>query len=176
MNDSKISVRYAKALLQTAIEQNCEDVVKRDMETLRDCIAESNELKAVLESPVIVGARKMEILGSIFNGSFSKLSMDFLNVLVKNKRENFLRIICLDYLEFYARHKNIRRVKVTSAVGISADMEAKVKDIAAAGASAVELTQEVNPDIIGGLIVQIDDKVYDASVKTQLAKIKEILK
>ncbi len=176
MNDSKISVRYAKALLQTAIEQKCEDVVKGDVENLRDCIAQSNELKAVLESPVINDAKKLEIFDSLFAASFCKLSMDFLKVLVKNKRENYLKIICLDYLEFYAKHKNIRRVKVTSAVSISADIEAKVKELAGAGASAVELTPEVNPDIIGGLIVQIDDKVYDASVKTQLAKIKENLK
>lgn len=176
MNDSKISVRYAKALLQTAIEQKCEDVVKNDVSALVDCIADSNELKAVLDSPVIADSKKIEIFTELFSGKFQKLTMDFLKVLVKNKRENFLKIICLDYLEFYARHKNIRRVKVTSAVGISADIEAKVKEIAGAGASAVELTPELNPDIIGGLIVQIDDKVYDASVRTQLAKIKENLK
>ncbi len=176
MNDSKISVRYAKALLQTAIEQKCEDVVKADVESMRDCIAQSDELKAVLESPVIVDSMKIEIFEKLFAGSFCKLSMDFLKVLVKNKRENFLRIICLDYLEFYARHKNIRRVRVTSAVSISADIQASVKELAGAGASDVELTPVVDPGIIGGLIVQIDDKVYDASVRSQLAKIKENLK
>ncbi len=176
MNDSKISVRYAKALFQTAVEQKCDTVVKGDVETLRDCIAGSNELRAVLESPVIADTRKMEIFESLFASSFCKLTMDFLKVLVKNKRENYLRIICLDFLEFYARYKNIRRVKVTSAVEISADVAAKVREIAGAGASAVELTPEVDPGIIGGIIVQIDDKVYDASVRTQLAKIKENLK
>lgn len=176
MNDSKISVRYAKALLQTAIEQKCEDVVKGDIENLKACIQDSNELRAVLESPVIADGKKVEIFDSIFGGRFSKLTMDFLKVLVKNKRENFFKIICLDYLEFYAKHKNIRRVKVTSAAGITSDVEAKVKEIAGMGASAVELTPEVNPDIIGGIIVQIDNKVYDASVRTQLAKIKENLK
>lgn len=176
MNDSKISVRYAKALLQTAVEQKCEDAVKKDIACLLDCINESADLRAILDSPVMSGSKKVEVFGQIFKGSFQKLSLDFFAVLVANKRENFLKIICLDYLEFYAKQKNIRRVILTSAVETSADVQAKVSALAGAGASAVELSTVVNPDIIGGLIVQIDDKVYDASVKTQLAKIKENIK
>jgi len=176
MNDSKISVRYAKALIQTAIEQGCEDAVRNDMESLLQCINSSADLRAVLESPVIADSKKNEIFGALFSNGFNKLTMDFIHVLVKNKREGFLRIICLDYIEFYARHKNIRRVRLTSAVEASADTIARVKQLAGEGASSVELTPEVDPDIIGGLIVQIDDKVYDASVRTQLAKIKDNLK
>lgn len=176
MNDSKISVRYAKALLQTAVEQGCEDAVRTDAASLLDCIRESAELKAVLDSPVIADSKKLEILDTLFSGHCSKLTMDFLKVLVNNKREGFLKMICLDYLEFYANRKNIRRVKLTSAVEVSGDIKAKVIEIAGEGASAVELTPVVDPGIIGGLIVQIDDKVYDASLKSQLAKIKENLK
>lgn len=176
MNDSKISVRYAKALLQTAIEQGCDTAVRNDMAAILDCINVSNEFKAILESPVITDSKKVDIFNELFSKIFQKLTFDFFKVLVKNKRENFLKIICLDYLEFYAKHKNIRRVKLTSAIAASADVQARVKEIAAANGSSVELSTEVNPDIIGGLIVQIDDKVYDASVRTQLARIKENLK
>lgn len=176
MNDSKISVRYAKALIQTAIEQGCEDAVRDDVDTLLQCISESEYLKSVLESPVIPDTKKSEIFKEIFGSRLSRLTMDFLMLLVRNKRESFLKIACLDYLEFYARHKNIRRVKLTSAVRLSNDVVSRVSIIAGAGASSVELSPVVDPDVIGGLIVQIDDKVYDASVRSQLARIKENLK
>jgi F-type H+-transporting ATPase subunit delta len=87
-------------------------------------------------------------------------------------------MICLNFAEFYARSKNIKRVQITSAVAATDSVKEKVCALAKSvgGDSNVELTVKLNPDIIGGLIVQVDDKVYDASVRTQLAKIKENLK
>ena len=178
MNDSKISVRYAKALLQAATEAGSEDTVRGDMVSLLDCINASTDFRALLESPVVADGRKVEVFDSLFAGSFSMLTLDFFKILVKNKRENFLRMICLNFAEFYARSKNIKRVRITSAVETTEGVKEKVRELAKSvgGGSNVELTVNVNPDIIGGLIVQVEDKVYDASVRTQLAKIKENLK
>jgi len=178
MNDSKISVRYAKALLQAATEAGSEDTVRGDMASLLSCINSSSDFKMLLESPVMADDRKVEIFDNLFANSFNKLTLDFFKVLVKNKRENFLRMICLNFAEFYARSKNIKRVQITSAVAATDSVKEKVCALAKSvgGDSNVELTVKVNPDIIGGLIVQVDDKVYDASVRTQLAKIKENLK
>nr|MCR5456341.1 ATP synthase F1 subunit delta [Bacteroidales bacterium] len=80
--------------------------------------------------------------------------------------------------EFYARSKNIKRVRITSAVETSGDVQQSIKALAkdVGEGSDVELTVQVDPEIIGGLIVQVEDKVYDASVRTQLARIKEQLK
>jgi len=178
MNDSKISVRYAKALLQAAVESGSEDAVRSDMVSLLGCINSSPEFKTLLESPVVADGRKLEIFDSLFAGSFNKLTLDFFKVLVKNKRENFLKMICLNFAEFYARSKNIKRVQITSAVETSGGVRDKVKALAASvgGGSNVELSVKVDPEIIGGIIVQVEDKVYDASVRTQLARIKENLK
>ncbi len=178
MNDSKISVRYAKALLQAAIEKGCEDAVRGDMVSLLGCINESPDFKALLESPVVADGKKVEIFDSLFAAHFSSLTTDFFKVLVKNKRENFLKIICMNFSEFYARSKNIKRVRITSAVETSSGVQNTIRDLAkeVGGGSNVELSVKIDPEIIGGLIVQVEDKVYDASVKNQLARIKEQLK
>jgi F-type H+-transporting ATPase subunit delta len=178
MNDSKISVRYAKALLQAAVDAKKEDAVRSDMVSLLECITASPDFKTLLESPVVADSKKVEIFDSLFAGNFCRLTIDFFKVLVRNKRENFLKMICLNFAEFYARSKNIKRVLITSAVETTDDVRQKVKALAkdVSEGSNVELSVKVDPEIIGGLIVQVDDKVYDASVKTQLAKIKENLK
>lgn len=178
MNDSKISVRYAKALLQAAVDAKKEDAVRSDMVSLLECITASPDFRALLESPVVADSKKVEIFDSLFAENFCKLTIDFFKVLVRNKRENFLKMICLNFAEFYARSKNIKRVLITSAVETTDDVRQKVKALAkdVSEGSNVELSVKVDPDIIGGLIVQVDDKVYDASVKSQLAKIKENLK
>ncbi|MCR5455106.1 MAG: ATP synthase F1 subunit delta [Bacteroidales bacterium] len=178
MNDSKISVRYAKALLQAAMEKGCEDAVRSDMVSLLGCINESPDFRTLLESPVVADSKKVEIFDNLFAEHFSALTTDFFKVLVKNKRENFLKIICMNFSEFYARSKNIKRVRITSAVETSGDVQQSIKALAkdVGEGSDVELTVQVDPEIIGGLIVQVEDKVYDASVRTQLARIKEQLK
>jgi len=136
------------------------------------------DFKAMLESPIIVDSAKVEIFKKLFGSKFNKLTTDFFSLLVKNKREGFLKIICLNYLGFYAKNKNIRRVIITSAVKNPVEVSEKIKQLVKTqdNRSTVELTEKLDPALIGGLIIQIDDKVYDASIKTQLAKVKEKLK
>lgn len=177
MNNSKISVRYAKALFQVAVQQNVEDAVRNDVESLLECINTMPDFKLLLENPVVSDTKKVEIFNAIFAGKFQKLTTDFFGILIKNKREEFLKIICLDYLGFYTKSKNIKQVTVTSAVevdDVAKQIEALIKSQDTN--STVELTSKLDPGIIGGLIIQIDDKVYDASIKSQLARIREKLK
>lgn len=178
MNNSKISVRYAKALLQTAVEQKIETEVQSDVAVLLDCINGAEDFKAVLDSPVISPNDKIKIFNSMFEGKFQKLTLDFFAMTVKNKRENFLKIICMNYLGFYAQSKNIRKVVITSAAKLDKDTASKISLLVKGQdeTSSVELFEKTDESIIGGLIVQIDDKVYDASIRTQLKKVKEKLK
>ena len=131
-----------------------------------------------MESPVISASDKTKIFNAMFGDKFQKLTSDFFEVLVKNKREGFLKIICMDYLGFYAKKKNIKKVVITSASELDNETSEKIALIVKNQdqTATVELSQKTDADIIGGLIIQIDDKVYDASVRTQLKKVKEKLK
>jgi F-type H+-transporting ATPase subunit delta len=85
----------------------------------------------------------------------------------------------MNYLTFYAKDKSIRQVTVTSATEQSDEVYSAVRQLVAKAfdnSAEVEMTKKIDSDIIGGLIIQIDDKVYDASIKTQLKKVKEKLK
>ena len=93
MNNSKISVRYAKALFQTAVEKNIETEVRGDVASLLECITSSEDFRALLESPVIAPDNKIKIFDAMFGGKFQKLTSDFFALTVKNKSEGFLKII-----------------------------------------------------------------------------------
>ncbi|MBQ3655565.1 MAG: ATP synthase F1 subunit delta [Bacteroidales bacterium] len=178
MNNSKISVRYAKALFQTAVEKNIETEVRGDVASLLECIKSSEDFRALLESPVIAPDNKIKIFDAMFGGKFQKLTSDFFAMTVKNKREGFLKIICLNYLGFYAKGKNIRKVVITSAAKLDGESASQIEMLVKKQDenSTVELSEQVDENILGGLIIQIDDKVYDASIRTQLKKVKEKLK
>jgi len=179
MNNSKVSVRYAKALLETALEKRADEQVRKDVALILDCLKSEGDFSLMLESPVIADSKKIEIFSAMFSSSFSPLTLDFFKILVKNKRENFLKIICMNYLTFYAKDKSIRQVTVTSATEQSDEVYSAVRQLVAKAfdnSAEVEMTKKIDSDIIGGLIIQIDDKVYDASIKTQLKKVKEKLK
>ncbi len=174
MNESKISVRYAKALFQTAVEQHCEDSVRSDMQDLLNCINNLPEFRVLLESPVINDEKKIEAFDKMFGDKFSPLTLSFYKMLVKNKRENYLKVICLNYEGYYARTKNIKQVQITAATDIPDSIKSTIKTFVEkkSDGATVEIESVVNLELIGGIVVKVDDIMYDASVKTQLAKFK----
>ena len=174
MNESKISVRYAKALFQTAVQQHCEDNVRTDMQDLLTCINGLQDFRVLLESPVISGDKKIETFKKMFGNKFSDLTIKFFEMLVKNKRENFLKVICLNFAGYYAQTKNIKQVQITAATNVPEKINNAVKSLVEKETPncTVEISNVVNPDIVGGIVIKIDDVMYDASVKTQLAKFK----
>ncbi len=177
MNDSKISLRYAKALFLQAKEENCENDVREDLKSLLECINSAQEFNQLLNSPVVSLDEKIKIFLELFSGKFCNLTLNFIKLLVKNKRESFLKIICLDYETLYTQENNIKSVKVTTATKASDDLGQKIKALINQKypGSTVEINLIEQPEIIGGIKIEVDDIMYDASVSTRLKKIKEKL-
>jgi len=90
MNQSHIHTRYAKSLLLLAQEKNLLDEIKSDIELIYKTLINSEDLKKLLDHPILKSSRKSEILGQIFNQNINKLTHQFLKLIVKNKRENSL--------------------------------------------------------------------------------------
>lgn len=177
MNDSKISVRYAKALFQTAVQKGRTEAVKADMDNVLNCINSVPEFKLLLDSPVFSGSAKITAFEDMFKSKVDPLTMEFFKLLVQNKRENYLKMICLNYGGYYNRHNNIKKVSITTAVTPSAQLTGEIAEMVrkANPGSRVEVSTVTDSDIIGGIIIGIDDRRYDASVRTQLANFKEKL-
>lgn len=174
--DSLIRVRYAKAFFQTAKEKNMLGKVKTDIETVFEVCNNSPEFVYLLNSPVIKSSKKADLMQSIFKTVVNELTLDFLKLIAHNKRETEIPGICRNFLELTRKEQNIRTATLTTAGEIDAAIAQKIKAIIEKElVTTVELSTKVNPGIIGGMILRVEDKQYDASVATQLKKIKQQL-
>jgi F-type H+-transporting ATPase subunit delta len=176
MDQSAITVRYAKAFFSLAKEKNLVQPLKEDIEFVSDVCNNSGEFILLLESPVLKTSKKSEIITSIFEGKINEFSLKFLLLIIKNKREIYIPAICRNYLALTRKDQNIKLTQLTTATVIDQKTVEKIKVRIERELNAkVELTANVKPEIIGGLILRMEDKQFDASVATQLKKIQQKL-
>lgn len=176
MNTSKISVRYAKALFMLAQEKNQLDQVYNNVLMVKQTICENELLGKYLNSPVVRPSQKIELISKLFKDNLSPLTFNFLQLLVKNKRENYLDGIFRRFLNVYSTHMGIKAATVTTAVPMDATLRSTVLElIASSFKTKVDLTINEDASIIGGFILRVGDQQYDASVATGLKQMKQTL-
>ncbi|WP_167616557.1 ATP synthase F1 subunit delta [Maribellus sediminis] len=176
MDQSAITVRYAKAFFSTAKEKNQLTKLKTDIETVLEVCKTSADFILLLESPVVKTSKKAALIKQIFSGSINELTLNFLTLIVQNKREVHIPGICRNFLDLTRKDQNIKSAILTTASEVSASTLGKMKELLGKELNAeVELSAQVKPEIIGGLVLRLDDNQYDASVATQLKKIKQNL-
>ncbi|MBI5219866.1 MAG: ATP synthase F1 subunit delta [Bacteroidia bacterium] len=175
MSYSRIPVRYAKALFSLAKEKNLLDVFKKDMEIVSSSCSVA-QFKSFLQSPVIMTSKKEAVINDIFKPLVNGKTLDFLLLIVKNKREVFLPDVSRNFIDMYRNHKGIKSVTFTSAYEIDCVLKNHIVDTVKKYYPAeIELHQIVEKDIIGGFVLKIDDLQYDASISTKLKKMKRTL-
>jgi F-type H+-transporting ATPase subunit delta len=176
MDISAIRVRYAKAFFALAKKKNSLDTFKTDIEKVFDVCKHSTEFAQLLESPVVPTSKKAELITKIFKTEVNPFTLKFLLLILQNNREEYIPGICRNFLELIRKDQNIKSAMLVTAVGIDPKTLDKIKTLLENELKAtVELNSNVNPEIIGGLVLRIDDKQYDASITTQLKKIKQEL-
>jgi F-type H+-transporting ATPase subunit delta len=173
---STIRVRYAKAFFLTAKEKNRLEEYKADIEKVFDVCNTSPGFMLLLNSPVVKTSKKVALINQIFRNTIEPMTLNFLTLITNNKREQEMPGICRDFLQLVRKERNIKTATLITAQSISSAVTEKIKAIVEKELSAtVELSNRVSPDIIGGLILRVDDKQYDSSVATQLKKIRQSL-
>lgn len=176
MSEIRIAARYAKSLMELAIEKGLLEQVNFDMRTLQSVCKNSPDLVNVLKSPIIMSDKKIAVLTGVFGNTFNKLSMMFLEQVTKKRREMFLPLIAEQFAKQYNTHNGISFATVTSASLLTEGMQASVKEFIEKETNArVELKTIVNPDIIGGLVIRIEDNLYDSSIAKKLNILKKEL-
>uniref|UniRef100_UPI003216B930 ATP synthase F1 subunit delta n=1 Tax=uncultured Draconibacterium sp. TaxID=1573823 RepID=UPI003216B930 len=176
MDQSTITVRYAKAFFSAAKEKNLLDILKADIELVYDICKNSQDFILLLESPVVKTSKKSALITSIFKGRVNQLTMNFLLLITQNKREVHIPGICRNFLEITRKDQNIKSAVLTTASEIDSETIKKVEEMLGRELKAtIELTTQINPNIVGGLVLRLEDKQYDASVATHLKKIKQNL-
>ena len=176
MDHSAITVRYAKAFYSLAKEKNILQDLKTDIELVNSVCKTSTDFILLLESPVIKTSKKIEVISSVFSGKLNQLTLDFLQLITKNKREINIPGICLNFLALTRKDQNIKSAVLTTATEMDGNTIEKIKHLLEKELNAkIELSTQSKKEILGGMILRIDDKQYDASVATQLKKIKQTL-
>lgn len=176
MNSSKISVRYAKALFEWAQEKNILDKIFDDIQLINE-VCNYPELKELLASPLVTPLKKSEFFGALLAGKVQDETLAFINLIIKNGREQFIPAISRRFLSETNNFRGITETYVTTAVPLDKkivdELESFIKE---RFQTKVELRQTVDKSIIGGFILKVDDQFIDASVKTKLNKIgKELM-
>ncbi|MFB9055226.1 ATP synthase F1 subunit delta [Mariniflexile ostreae] len=173
MSGARAAIRYAKAILSLATDQQAADVVNADMKLIVSTIAETKDLRDMLYNPVIPSSVKKSVLLEVFQDT-NKTTLGLIDLLVSNKRIGILNDVALHYSQLLDQSKGVELATVTTAVPLTAELETKVlvKAKALTGKD-VEVKNIVDESILGGFILRIGDLQYNASVANQLNKLKK---
>ena len=177
MDIGVISVRYARALLKSATDAKIEDAVYAEMQTLVKSYIEVPQLRFTIDNPMLSKDKKEMLLLTAVGEKPSSLTKTFIQLVLKEDRENVMQFIANSYVTLYRQQKNIIRGRLITAAAVSAATEQKMRQMVKSKTNGtVEFETEVNPDIIGGFILEYDTYRMDASVKTKLNSILTKLK
>ncbi len=175
MNDSKISVRYSKALFQTALEEKLTEEVMKDIKLL-EVNLKAVGFKEFLESPVIKVSEKKKLVSSVFKSAINPLTFNFLTLVLENKREAFLDGIIRNFSKYWREEKKIKKAEIIVASDINETTRKQfVSILEKTFDSGIELEETIRPSIIGGFVLKVEDEQYDASIVNSLTRMKKLL-
>ena len=178
MDIGVISVRYARALLKSATEAKIEAQVYQDMQLLAKSYIDVPALRQTIDNPMLAKEKKQMLLHTAIGGErASALSKSFVALVLKEGRESMIQFMANSYVTLYRQQKNIILGRLTTATRVSAAMEQKMRTVVEAKTKGtVEFETQVDPDIIGGFVLEYDTYRMDASVKSRLNSILTQLK
>lgn len=175
MSDSKISVRYSRALFLSAVEKENLDEVNHDMIFIYE-VCKIPITKDFLQNPVIVPSKKRAIFHKMFEDNIEEITLSLIDLLVKNGRETFIPSIAREFIHETMKYKGIKESVLTTAVEVDAKVKKQISDLVSeVFKTKVELKTNIDSELIGGFILQVDDNYIDASIKNKLRKIKKEL-
>ncbi len=173
MQNPRLASRYAKSLIGLAIEKDQLENVFADMQWLQAVCKSNRDFVNVLRSPVIKPDAKKKIIAAVTQGKVGEMTTAFNNLLITKGREGNLPEVISAFISAYKEHKNIQTVKLTTASEVSDSVKneivAQIKRTG--GFENVELEQKVDESLIGGFVLQVGDKLVDASISYDLKHI-----
>ncbi|NPV90706.1 MAG: F0F1 ATP synthase subunit delta [Firmicutes bacterium] len=168
-----VARRYAAAFFKLASEAGQLDEMENQLQIVVDALAANRELKKVFYHKMIKEKDKKEVVKAVFEGRIQPTTMNFLFLLIDKQRENYLELVFQQYVLFANQARNIMDAGVVSAIELSPadvkDLQARLSTITGKN---VRLRTEVDPKILGGLVVRVGDRVIDGSVTKRLQMLK----
>lgn len=174
---SLLAKRYAVALIDVAQKSGALSSIENDMKSLQKAITESPDLVAMLRNPVIGGEAQMRVFQALSGaGQFHPLMNNFIGVLAHNRRINIIETVIAVFAQEMAARSGVTEASVRSAHPLSAQQQEQLKNnITQKTGKAVSLSVEVEPELLGGMIVTIGSHMIDDSVKSKLSRLQQIM-
>lgn len=171
---SKAAKRYAYAFLETALEMDILEEAKKDILMIGDVLDSSKDLRLFLKSPIVRKDQKRAALKEIFEENIHDLTGKLLEILTEKNREALLELITGHFIELYNVHHGIINVDVTSAMELDKEQIKTLKSqLESSTGKKILLNRSIDEDLMGGMMVRIDDTVIDGTVKFKLNQLKD---
>jgi F-type H+-transporting ATPase subunit delta len=173
MDNPRINIRYARALFELAKENNALEEANADMALLATTCMQNRELQVLLKSPVINAKKKTSIIREIFGKSMGKVSMSFIEIIIRKRREEHLFHIAQKFGDLFREHNNIKKAVVTTISPLTAEMRKQLLVVLTQQTgSGIELEEIIDPAIIGGMIVKLEGIQFDDSIRKKLQNLR----
>ena len=164
-----VSVRYARALLKAGIEAKQSEKVYDDMISIAESYVKLPQLRTTIDNPMLSRQQKEKLLVAAAAGTTCKLTNTFIALVLKEGRESIMQFIANSFITLYRKHNNLIRAKLTTATALNSATESRLRLLVESKTNGtVEFKTEIEPDIIGGFVLEYDTYRMDASVKSQL--------
>ncbi|MCA1750318.1 MAG: ATP synthase F1 subunit delta [Cryomorphaceae bacterium] len=172
--DLQISRRYAKSLLDFAVNENKIDEVAADMTLIAKVFNENIELVKLLHSPLIKPDTKVKVMSKIFGKKIGVIVDKFVKIIIAKRREDILPGIAISFENQLRKYNGIVLAEVTTAIALDDDLRAKVKALIKKTYDKVEIKEYVDPDIIGGIVIKVGDLEYDDTILSRIGDIRRL--
>jgi F-type H+-transporting ATPase subunit delta len=168
-----VAARYAKSLIELAKEKNVVEAVYEDMKLFKDTADNNRGLMLALKSPVVRHEKKLGILKALFEARVNPVSFSIFKIITKKNRESILDAIADEFITAYNEYQGIQKATVITSTPLTEELRKQFNNIVAtATGKTVELTEKVDPSLIGGYLLRVNDRQIDASLRNRLNELK----
>ena len=174
MNEGLIPQRYAKALYKLAVERGNAEKVYLEMKTVADSFASNPGLQKVLSNPYVSREDKEKLLLTAAGDMVEDDYRSFVKLILDRKRAAFAHLMALAYCDLYRKEMKIARVRIITASNLDDTMLQKLRAIVSKAypGMTLEFSHEVDPELIGGFVIDVDGQRLDASISNEIEQLR----
>lgn len=173
---SRVAKRYTQALFEAALEKKQLELVEADLGSLKESYEQSQEFSALVDSPVISSVAKQQAFSAAFKKRLQEITFRFVTLLISKNREMLLMQIIEEFGDLLDQHRGIVRGDIYSVTPLS-DQQVKnlIAQLNRMTGKNVVIARHLDENLLGGIVIKLQDKVFDASLRNKLEKLRQSL-
>ena len=174
MSDGLIPRRYAKALFKLTEEQGKSAAVYDEMKSVIDSFEQNPELAKMVANPFVSHEDKTKLLEAAAGNHLEEFYKSFVRLVIEKRRTPWMEQMALCYRDIYRQHYNISQVRITTATQMPEQEMGRIRDLVKSSfeGTTLEFAEKVDPDIIGGFVIDVDSVRMDASLRNELENLR----